>query len=74
MRSVTGFPDGFKVVYDKQEYWPVGTEPYTTLEGKDVTLVRWATQCPTCGVGFTITTALELQIVRRPTAPGKARS
>jgi transposase-like protein len=54
--SRTGFPDGFHVRYQEQDYWPLGTREYVNPNGQRMVAIEWRTACPDCGRSFTVTT------------------
>ena len=53
--DVTTFEEWFDtepVFYKGQEYYALGTEPYTRRDGQSTTLQIWRSRCAQCGAPF----------------------
>jgi hypothetical protein len=50
------FPPDFAIEYDGQIYRPIGVLPHITRDGRQIRMIEWVTNCPRCGVEFTIAT------------------
>jgi hypothetical protein len=55
---VSDFPADFAIIYDEQIYRPSCVMPGHNRHGEPTRIVEWLTNCPTCGVEFTITTGM----------------
>jgi len=55
---MSDFPADFIVLYDKQVYRPICVMPLVKGNGEQTRIIEWLTNCPTCGVEFTITTGM----------------
>jgi Zn finger protein HypA/HybF involved in hydrogenase expression len=59
------FPDGFAIEWDGQIYRPLLVRPHVTKDGRNIQLVDWETDCPSCGHPFTVVTVLTFTSPRR---------
>lgn len=55
------FPPGFSVVYDSQEYRPLGIREHVARDGSVYPVVDWQTECPSCAVTFVIFTRMAFE-------------
>jgi hypothetical protein len=62
---MSDFPPDFAIEHDQQTYRPVCVMPHTTQKGEQTRIVEWLTNCPTCGVEFTVTTTMVFKEPRR---------
>jgi transposase-like protein len=62
---MSDFPADFAVIYDEQVYRPVCVIPHTNQKGEQTRIVEWLTNCPTCGVEFTVKTGMMVGKWRR---------
>ena len=56
---MSDFPPDFAVEHDQQLYRPIAVMPYVNRNGEVTRVIEWLTNCPSCGVEFTITTGMK---------------
>jgi hypothetical protein len=62
---MSDFPPDFAVEYDQQLYRPMCIRPHINRDGNEIRVIEWLTNCPTCGVEFTVTTGVMFREPRR---------
>ena len=62
---MSDFPPDFAVEHDQQVYRPICVRPHVTKDGREIRLIEWATNCPRCGIEFTVSTTMLVRSWRR---------
>lgn len=62
---MSGFPPDFVIEHDQQIYRPLCVRPHTTRDGREIRVIEWLTNCPRCGIEFTVTTGMKFAGPRR---------
>ena len=62
---MSSFPPDFAIEHDGQVYRPAAVRPHTTQRGEVIRVVEWITNCPRCGVEFTVMTKMVFREPRR---------